>query len=1151
MYDGPQGLIDAILHIDDCDIFIGIFWKRFGTPVKDAQSGTEHEFKLAYAAWEANGHPEIMFYFSEKYYFPKTGDDLDQLRQVLKFKENFPKEGLWWAYKSKSEFMTVARQHLINYIRKQFPLAFPNTHKLEMEPPESESDSSGVADKSKSTAKGFKPKGKYPPRTNSSRKAEELFQVYQEHFSSTVGKLKIFDEEEAREVERIFVEFNLIERYRRPASNPIEAKRLDREIRRWGFPVVCDDYAFDEELQPDSDNVIQTIRSDELLRKRLQAVIVGAPGSGKTTLLRYLACKIIRENGRLPVFLELKNVTEEVFKKTKGDLAELLFLKSMAGPLYLPTPERRHLKQYFLDRLAAGEAAIFLDGLDELKGTSFFTDLCNSIREFMRSVFRHNTLIISTRPYALLTRFDELKEMEIASLNEKQIKQFLIQHYGDYPVDQRDLQIPRFRKHFRELPRVPFLLAAMVRLHRSQGNIISSRFNLYKQIVKQLAVQFDSIEDPEGSLKLHFLGQLACERFLIDDVPEQGAERGAARMIFTGELLLEKVRLYLEKLKQPGGVVPNHFAIDVKNTSFLREVGNDIYAFAHLTIQEYLAASELSKRKDCAELFCRAYFDSTLVEMEVLPMTLGMVENPDAFYTMLEQLPESLNFANLRLRTRALAYTQNISDERMGKLVNRIVEFICERNIEESPYAKAVLRSISTVSGRALDLIINRLVSLMTPNNRHKDFYPKVISALGRIGDERAVAVLRDELMNGDSALRVRSANALGKIGGRDAVRALLDASKDRLPTAVRWSAGDALRLIGDERAVRELIKAFDDASNTIRGSIAGVLGQIGGELAMEALIAALEDSNSQIRASSAAALGKIGDAYAISRLSHILLNDSYSSVRAVAAYALGEIRRSKAVPDLIEAMKDKVHYVCHSVANALGKIGDESAVPVLSRAVFSKDETLVSLATEALGKIGGDKALGHLQAALEAKESIIRYNAINALGHIGGERAIAALKQALRDEDAKARKAAAYFLQCIADKQNARLRTSQQTDEPINVRQKASDRLLAVGSRDGVARCLENLKSPDIASRWDVAEALETMHPKELVEGLVNALNYPSAFVRKKAALLIGYYSDNKRILEVLEKTTERETPDNDEHNAILLAQDQFRCKLGCLKLI
>lgn len=39
--EGPQGVIDPILKIDDCDILLAIFWKRFGTPAKGAVSGCE------------------------------------------------------------------------------------------------------------------------------------------------------------------------------------------------------------------------------------------------------------------------------------------------------------------------------------------------------------------------------------------------------------------------------------------------------------------------------------------------------------------------------------------------------------------------------------------------------------------------------------------------------------------------------------------------------------------------------------------------------------------------------------------------------------------------------------------------------------------------------------------------------------------------------------------------------------------------------------------------------------------------------------------------------------------------------------------------------------------------------------------------------
>ncbi len=65
-HDGPQGLIDPDLEIEDSDILIGIFWKRFGTPTKGTQSSTEHEILTAYKAWKKKGRPQVMVYFNQK-----------------------------------------------------------------------------------------------------------------------------------------------------------------------------------------------------------------------------------------------------------------------------------------------------------------------------------------------------------------------------------------------------------------------------------------------------------------------------------------------------------------------------------------------------------------------------------------------------------------------------------------------------------------------------------------------------------------------------------------------------------------------------------------------------------------------------------------------------------------------------------------------------------------------------------------------------------------------------------------------------------------------------------------------------------------------------------------------------------------------------
>src|SRR5437879_6054410 len=57
---GPQGIIDRALQIESCDILVGIFWRRLGTPLADAWSGTEHEIGKAIAAWKEKGSPRVM-----------------------------------------------------------------------------------------------------------------------------------------------------------------------------------------------------------------------------------------------------------------------------------------------------------------------------------------------------------------------------------------------------------------------------------------------------------------------------------------------------------------------------------------------------------------------------------------------------------------------------------------------------------------------------------------------------------------------------------------------------------------------------------------------------------------------------------------------------------------------------------------------------------------------------------------------------------------------------------------------------------------------------------------------------------------------------------------------------------------------------------
>lgn len=636
------------------------------------------------------------------------------------------------------------------------------------------------------------------------RSAGELFEAYRARLAERVGKVYIVGEAEARALDKLFVELNIVEDYQRPSFHAEYLGLLDADMRLRRNPFAAEQAGALSPPGGPAEQAKRTLKPDEFLRGRAQAVITGAPGGGKTTLLKYLALRTLEAGERLPVFLELKSVSAEDFREAKGNLAELLAAKAADSLPALQPAERESFRAHFLEQLAAGRASLFLDGLDEVSGTDFFARLCSSFGGFARSSYGGNTVLISTRPYALKARFEGLKEMEIAPMSPRQVEEFLRHYYGDGPQTRQLLQAIRQRRQLRELTRVPFLLALVVRLHRTHHEIAADRLELYRQIVLQLAVQLDKekaldradfhIPDPSGTLKLDFLRQLACDRLLVDDPGSQG---DAARLVFTGDVLSEKARQFLERVGRPD-VNAYLLADDVKATPLLREVGADVYAFSHLTIQEYLAASALARRPDYEQIFCRAYFNSTLVEMETLPMALGLVNNPGHLYTTLEQLPDSLSACNYRLRLRGLAYTRKLPQAHLTKLTDPLVEHITSGGVKNI-YAPAALREFSAASGETLSFILDRLLPvLQTASGGSRAIG---IECVAHLGGERVLDTLLRESKHEEGTVREAAVRVLGRIGSARATEALIGALADE-SAEVRRAAASLLGNLNDARAV-------------------------------------------------------------------------------------------------------------------------------------------------------------------------------------------------------------------------------------------------------------------------------------------------------------------------------------------------------------
>jgi len=325
-----------------------------------------------------------------------------------------------------------------------------------------------------------------------------------------------------------------------------------------------------------------------------------------------------------------------------------------------------------------------------------------------------------------------------------------------------------------------------------------------------------------------------------------------------------------------------------------------------------------------------------------------------------------------------------------------------------------------------------------------------IVTALGELGDARALTPLVSALRDDQGRVRQEAARALGKLGDVRAVDPLIAALADER-AFVRAAAAEALDRLGwkphdgaaeaaywvatehwgksaNTGVIAPLLSVLNDDDPAIRGVVAATLADVGA-LAVEPLIDAVIDPHTPWRRrwGAAEALGRIGDPRAVEALITALPN-------AACAAALGQIGDARAVEPLVTALNTGETGDRRAAARALGQLGDRHAVQPLITALTDHDGDMGTAAAAALDQLGWrpegtaaaptywvvthqwDKAV-HVGAveplivALQDHAASVRESAAQALGSIGDARAIAPLSAALNDQDIGVAKAAARAL--------------------------------------------------------------------------------------------------------------------------------------------
>jgi HEAT repeat protein len=175
------------------------------------------------------------------------------------------------------------------------------------------------------------------------------------------------------------------------------------------------------------------------------------------------------------------------------------------------------------------------------------------------------------------------------------------------------------------------------------------------------------------------------------------------------------------------------------------------------------------------------------------------------------------------------------------------------------------------------------------------------VSVLGWIGGRGVVHTLTElvSALDETSGTRQAASIALGEIGGRKAVEALLGVLRVGGDPDVQVVAANSLGMIGSSRALESLIRIMGDRRHeaAVRGSAAEALGHLRDRRAVPALIlAAFEDESAEVRYWATFALGEVGDKWMLPVLEHLAATDDVGSagwgtVRDEAVAAIDRIR--------------------------------------------------------------------------------------------------------------------------------------------------------------------------------------------------------------------------------------------------------------------
>ena len=378
------------------------------------------------------------------------------------------------------------------------------------------------------------------------------------------------------------------------------------------------------------------MRVEQALQEHPHLVVLGDPGSGKTTLLRYLALLYARdlaqgvqqvterlglsETGRLPVLLPLRQIGAFLRTRrpdpdgTEGCGLLLEFLLEYLKNERVPLPA-----DFFDSYLKEGQAVLLLDGMDEVADPALRGRVARLVESFTLNYptcrFVVTSRIVGYTGPARLS--GDYSAATVRDFTLADVQQFLThwhrliavgqmgpgesaEHYAANQTAQL-MQAIQENERIRELAINPLLLTVLALVHRDRVKLPDRRAELYAEAVDVLLGKWD---EARGVKEITILDERPFDtgdrRLLRQTVALHMHERQQKEIAAEElrKLLSERFAEILGAGKGVRQTVERFQRVIEERTGLLAARGEGVYAFSHLTFQEYLAALAVAGRDD-------------------------------------------------------------------------------------------------------------------------------------------------------------------------------------------------------------------------------------------------------------------------------------------------------------------------------------------------------------------------------------------------------------------------------------------------------------------------------------------------------------------------------------------------------------------------